>query len=279
MSTDSPELRRRPLSASSSSSESPVLSPPLPHSSVFHSLSHKQILRKAAQARRSGVSLPLSLLASPELGKGLRALDNFGFRRDTAHLDSAGLTMVAGKQRKTGGFHVSDLWSSRLQQDFLKRLRVERAQFAKERQASFLNYLVENRKTLGKPLEAELVDMNYLQLMEDKVKRSLITRKAAYRMSSKSQSEAISPNISPLKTDRSSKETPNPSRISRVESFIHHCNSTLRSFRQSSRLLGQSTAIVGAFRPREAGNLDSERPWLQVSPEKKARTLSVLKSL
>jgi len=196
--------------------------------------------------------------------------------------------MVAGKQRKAEGFHVSDLWSQRLQQDFLKRLRVERGQFAKERQASFLNYLVENRKTLGKPLEAELVDRNYLQLMEDKVKRSLVDRKAAYRMVPKSKSEAISPNLSPIKTDRSSnvlsdpKEAQISSRISRVEGLIHHCNSTLRSFRQSTRVLVQSATLVGTFRAaaREvAGNLDSERPWLQGSPEKKVKIRSVLKDL
>lgn len=183
---------------------------------------------------------------------------------------------------------MSDLWSQRLQQDFLKRLRVERGQFAKERQASFLNYLVENRKTLGKPLEAELVDRNYLQLMEDKVKRSLMDRKAAYRMVPKSKSEAISPNLSPIKTDRSSnvlsdpKEAQISSRISRVEGLIHHCNSTLRSFRKSTRVLVQSATLVGTFRAaaREvAGNLDSERPWLQGSPEKKVKIRSVLKDL
>lgn len=193
--------------------------------------------------------------------------------------------MVAGKLRKSSGFHVSDLWSQRLQQDFLKRLRVERAQNAKERQSSFLNYLVENRKALEKPLEVEFVDKNYLQLIDDKEKRRLVERKAAYKSSYKSKSVGISPNISPLKTDRpllsDPKEAQSHHRVSRVEGFIEHCSSTLRSFRRSTRVLSLNEASFKALKTlgrEQGGKLDMERLWLHVSPEKKGRIKSVLTS-
>ena len=194
--------------------------------------------------------------------------------------------MVAGKMRKSAGFHVSDLWSQRLQQDFLKRLRVERAQNAKERQSSLLNYLVENRKTLEKPLEAEFVDKNYLQLIDNKEKRRLVERKAAYKFSYESRSVGISPHVSPLKTDRpllsDTKEAQSHLRVSRVEGLIEHCNSTLQSFRRSTRVLSLNEVSVKASKVlgrEQGGKLDMERPWLQVSPEKKGRIRSVLRTL
>jgi len=276
MSTASPEAPHRPATSSNVSTDSPAL----PRHSIFQSLSHQNMLRKTVQARRSGISLPLALLTSPELAKGMKELDNFGFRTAAAQIDPAGLMLVAGKYKKTAGFHVSDLWPQRQQQEFLKRLRLERAQYARERQVSFLNYLIENRKRLVKPLEPELLGKQYSRGAERRVKQGIEGRKAAYELGTKSKSEANLPNFSPLKTDRSlrflpgAKESRSHQRLSTMESLIDHCNSTLQSFRHSNKTLFQSTplrAFAATARDTTEG-LATERPWLQGSPEKKQRT-------
>lgn len=287
MSTNLPEVPQRPLTVSSASSASSD-SPPLPRRSIFQSLSRKKMLFKAAQARRPGVSLPLALLTSPELEKGMKELDNFGFRTSTAQIDPAGLMLVSGKYKKASGFHVSDLWSQRLQQEFLKKLRLERAQYARERQVSFLNYLIENRKKLMKPLEPELLVKNYVDFAQNKIKRGVMVRKAAYELGTKSKSEINLPNFSPMKSDRpactlsEAKEVRSRQRISTMESFIDHCSSTLQSFRSSKKTLVQSAASLKPFGAATArattGGLATERPWLQGSPEKKHRSRSIVRA-
>lgn len=287
MSTASPEANPRPATSSSTSSLS-ADSPPLPRRSIFQSISQKNMLRKTAKARRPGVSLPLALLTSPALEKGMKELDNFGFRTSAAQIDPAGLMLVPGKYKKAAGFHVSDLWSQRLQQEFLKRLRLERAQYARERQVSFLNYLIENRKKLAKPLEPELLVKHYSQKGEKLIKQGIAGRKAALGLVTKSKSEVNLPNFSPLKSDRvcpfssEIKETRSRHRISTMESFIDHCSTTLQSFRHSRKSLVQSTTPLKAFgaattRATTEG-LASERPWLHGSPEKKQRTRLIVRT-
>lgn len=244
-------------------------------------------MRKVAQARRPAVSLPLALIGTSEIERGMHELDNFGFRTSAATVDQAGLTLIPGKYKKNSGFHVSDLWSHKQQQEFLKRLRLERAQYARERQVSFLNYLIENRKKLAKPLEPELLVKAYYQTVEEKMKKRINAKRAMYELGVKSHSEASLPNFSPAKSDRQAKPATGDKvilssrRIKAVKGIIDHCDTTLRSFKQANRELVQTTANVktlGVATSRVLfDDLETDRPWIQGGVEKKHRTRSIIR--
>ena len=209
-------------------------------------------LRKVALARRPGVSLPYHFMQSPEIARGIAELDNFGFRTNVVLMDPTRTFVMTGR-RKQAGFHVSDLWSQKQQQEFLKRLRLERAQFARERQVSFVNYLIQNKKKLLHATEQASLPGRYSHAFEgmpnfrsmDKIALLPPTTLASAR----SLSELPLESLSPLRTFQSWDKAISMSakkRLSKVEGLITHCTSTLLNLKKSSKELAQSVKISKA---------------------------------
>lgn len=90
--------------------------------------------------------LPAPFQNSKKINKGIAELNNFGFKTSVTHADPSLLLLFRSHCPLNLGFHVSDLWSQRQQQEFLKTMKLERAQLAREREASFINFLVASKK-------------------------------------------------------------------------------------------------------------------------------------
>ena len=91
-----------------------------------------------------------------KLRKGMAELNSFGFKTSATHADLSLLLLFRSHCPLNLGFHVSDLWSQRQQQEFLKTMKLEKAQLAREREASFINFLVATKK---KPAPHALPDV------------------------------------------------------------------------------------------------------------------------
>lgn len=90
--------------------------------------------------------LPAPFQNSKKINKGIAELNNFGFKTSVTHADPGLLLLFRSHCPLNLGFHVSDLWSQRQQQEFLRTMKLERAQLAREREASFINFLVASKK-------------------------------------------------------------------------------------------------------------------------------------
>lgn len=202
----------------------------------------QEALRKLATGRRPGFSLPMAFAMTPQVERGIEELNNFGFRTTALQGDPALVTALPAGHRQRYGFHVSDLWSMRQQQEFLKRLRLERAQFARERQVAFLNYLIQSKKKLSRPVLDALSPRYESRVMAarwDNVRKD--TRKAKEREHSLEELElpALSPgsNYSLGGQDKSPTSAAFQTRLLKVQSLITHCQSAQNSLKQDSKAL------------------------------------------
>jgi hypothetical protein len=203
-------------------------------------------LRKVAAARRTGVSLPMAFALSPEVERGIEELNNFGFRTTALQGDPTVATTLPAGHRQRYGFHVSDLWSQRQQQEFLKRLRLERAQFARERQVAFLNYLIQNKKKLYRPV-LDAVSPRYTQRLGAEKGWERWERRVGTVIEEKNGEDLVLPLISPVSSTRSllsidpkSPCSPSRARLTIVEDLIGHCTSAQRSLRRDSKAIAQA---------------------------------------
>ena len=203
-------------------------------------------LRQVAAARRTGVSLPKAFALSPEVERGIEELNNFGFRTTALQGDPTVVTTLPAGHRQRYGFHVSDLWSQRQQQEFLKRLRLERAQFARERQVAFLNYLIQNKKKLYRPV-LDALSPRYTQRLEGKGWERWRNRESTGTKGNSSTGDIALPMITPGSSTRSlysvdSKTAFSPSRarLTKVEDLIGHCMSAQQSLRRDSKAIAQA---------------------------------------
>ena len=203
-------------------------------------------LRKVAAARRTGVSLPMAFALSPEVERGIEELNNFGFRTTALQGDPTVVTTLPAGHRQRYGFHVSDLWSQRQQQEFLKRLRLERAQFARERQVAFLNYLIQNKKKLYRPV-LDAISPRYTQRVGTEKGWERWERRVGTVVGDKNGGNGVFPSISPVFSTRSllsidpkSPCSPSKARLTILEDLIGHCASAQRSLRRDSKAISQA---------------------------------------
>lgn len=216
-------------------------------------------LQRVAQTRRPGIIYCPPATRSPALKKGMRELDNFGFRTAESQVDPTGFLFLTERHKRTIGFHVSDLWSQRQQQEFLKRLRLEKAQYARERHVAFLNFLIQNRKKLVKPVDADLLYQRIAHDVNPELaakysnagNKGALLRQIANQMTLRCRSElslvgSLTPRVGaqsdrPSITDRSFRTT---MRLNLVEGLIGHCRSTLKEFHREGHNLAQATRGV-----------------------------------
>lgn len=204
--------------------------------------------RNPAKAPNKPSPVSLSLATSPKLRKGMAALNSFGFKTSATHADPSLLLLFRSHCPLNLGFHVSDLWSQRQQQEFLKRLRLERAQFARERQVAFLNYLIQNKKKLYRPV-LDALSPRYTQRLEGEGKgwERWRNRESTRTKGNISTGDIALPMITPGSSTRSlysvdSKTAFSPSRarLTKVEDLIGHCQSAQQSLRRDSKAIAQA---------------------------------------
>ena len=174
--------------------------------------------RNPAKAPNKPSPVSLSLATSPKLRKGMAALNSFGFKTSATHADPSLLLLFRSHCPLNLGFHVSDLWSQRQQQEFLKTLKLERAQLAREREASFINFLVATKK---KPAPAE----------------------PEFRPESVQDTQALSKYLAANELTRCQTSLPAlKSAPHRLDDLIGQCNSTLASFKGHKKLASTARA-------------------------------------
>lgn len=219
-------------------------------STILRDISQRERLKQVAQAKRAGFSLPFALLYSPEITRGMKEVDSFGFRTTTVLVDPSGTSLLAARTRKPGGFHVSDLWSQKQQQEFLKRLRQERAQYARERQVSFVNYLIENRKKLGRPNDFDSLRGKHPVVADADVQRIWSLRKAKLAgiggiapLRSKTGIVTIKEKVNPY-CQPMGKET-KKRRVKKVDGLIVQCTDTLLDCKREMKELALTTRSLG----------------------------------
>lgn len=210
-------------------------------------LQRQERLRQVAAARRTGVSLPMAFALSPEVEKGIKELNNFGFRTTALQGDPSVVTTLPAGHRQRYGFHVSDLWSQRQQQEFLKRLRLERAQFARERQVAFLNYLIQNKKKLYRPVLDALSPRYDHRLEGGKGWERWRNRANTVKKPEVSAGDMALPMIMPtsstrslLSVDSKAPHSPSSARLTKVQDLIGHCQSAQQSLRRDSKAISQA---------------------------------------
>ena len=83
------------------------------------------------QSKRLSTGLPR---LSKNLREGIKALEDFGFRAEAVLVDSPQLSLsLRNTQPSRPLVHVTDLWSTRQQKEFLVKSGLRRAQFERER--------------------------------------------------------------------------------------------------------------------------------------------------
>ena len=215
-------------------------------------ISKAKQLRRVAQSRRQGLILSPTLTQSSAIAKGMKELDNFGFRTSSTQLDPTGFVFLTEK-KKNGGFHVTDLWSQKQQQEFLKMMRLERAQYARERHVAFMNFLIQQRKKMAKPVDADqlyeriLHDVNpdiaakYTNAGQNGAVFRLITNQATLRCRSELPLNQVPPfrRVNRMARQQSVQiqSVPMKKRLNLVEDFIGHCKFTLKHFHKESQNL------------------------------------------
>lgn len=184
-------------------------------------------------------------LETATIVKGMKELDNFGFRTAASQLDPTGFLFLTENQRKDAGFHVSDLWSQRQQQEFLRALRLERAQFARERHIAFMNFLMQTRKKLFKPSETDMIYQRILHDANPELaakwkntgRKGALLKQITNQVGVRSRTGHNSPDNSaspPL--GQEAKTAKGRRRLSYVDALIGHCQSTLKTFHKSTHL-------------------------------------------
>jgi len=183
--------------------------------------------------------LPAPFQNSKKINKGIAELNSFGFKTSVTHADPSLLLLFRSHCPLNLGFHVSDLWSQRQQQEFLKTMKLERAQLAREREASFINFLVASKK---KPPVS--LSQTHLRLAPETDREVEVLNKYRHPALSKlSHSHPILPALKPAPK--------------RLDDLIGQCDSTLASFKSHKKF---------ALTPRLSGKtledvlLDSPRP-------------------
>lgn len=177
--------------------------------------------------------------------KGMKELDNFGFRTAASQLDPTGFIFLTEQQRKEAGFHVSDLWSQRQQQEFLHTLRLERAQFARERHTAFMNFLMQTRKKIFKPSETDMIYQRILHDVNPKLaakwrnagRKGALLKQITNQLGARTKTGPNSPenSVSPS-LGQETKWVQGQRRLSHVDALIDHCQSTLKVFHKSTHL-------------------------------------------
>lgn len=195
---------------------------------------HRFSLRLASQGQAENATI-----------KGMKELDNFGFRTAASQLDPTGFLFLTEKQRKDTGFHVSDLWSQRQQQEFLRTLRLEKAQFARERHTAFMNFLMQTRKKLLKPSETDMIYQRILHDANPELaakwkntgRKGALLKQVTNQVGTRSRTSHNSPenSASPLLAQQT-KNVKGRRRLSHVDALIGHCQSTLKTFHKSTHL-------------------------------------------
>ena len=111
------------------------------------------------QLPRSGSPRPLS--SARELRRGIKMLDDFGFRTETNMIASPRLSMRLGDSDKKPSeplLHVTDLWSQRQQKEFLLKTGLRRAQFEREKQVRREAFLSSRDKIEGGHMSDQLYE-------------------------------------------------------------------------------------------------------------------------
>ena len=177
--------------------------------------------------------------------KGMKELDNFGFRTAASQLDPTGFIFLTEQQRKEAGFHVSDLWSQRQQQEFLHTLRLKPAQFARERHTAFMNFLMQTRKKILKPSETDMVYQRILRDANPKLAAKLrnagskgaLLKQITSQLGSRTKTRPNSPeNSASPPLGQETKWVQGQRRLSHVDALIDHCQSTLKTFHKNTHL-------------------------------------------
>ena len=171
----------------------------------------------------------------------MKELDDFGFRTASSQIDPTGFIFLTEKRHKVSGFHVSDLWSQRQQQEFLRTLRLEKAQNARERHTAFMNFLIQSRKKLFKPSETDQLYERILHEANPETaarwqnagQKGAVIRQMANQMSLRSSKSGVpSPDVT-CSPEVKPGTRHHQRRLSDLDALIDHCQTTLKSFQRS----------------------------------------------
>ena len=174
-----------------------------------------------------GKDLASHFKTSKKLQKGMAELNSFGFKTSATQADLSLLLLFRSHCPLNLGFHVSDLWSQRQQQEFLKTMKLERAQLAREREASFINFLVATKKKPSGALSSTEI--------RPETDRGALDKYLSQTPKSLSKLAHSEPTLPPIK--------PAPHSL---DDLISHCDSTL------ARYKGQRKTIQTPHQPSRA---------------------------
>ena len=205
--------------------------------------SGKHLPAVASPKQSKASHLPVSLNTSKKISQGIEELNSFGFKTSVTHADPSLLLLFRSHFPFSLGFHVSDLWSQRQQQEFLKAMKLERAQMARERQAHFVNFLAESKKKLGKAvslqdLQSEIEKALHREAMEKyRGKEGAATARQAASLSPKALTAVMGENRRGASFCKHTPKAVKPRRLVCLEDFIGHCKSTLKTFKKHQEML------------------------------------------
>jgi hypothetical protein len=170
---------------------------------------------------------------SKKITKGMAELNSFGFKTSVTHADPSLLLLFRSHCPLNLGFHVSDLWSQRQQQEFLKTMKLERAQLAREREASFINFLVASKK---KPANFSQTGFRPSVVHHETDREAMNKYKYSIpAMNKQSKSHPILPALKPAPQ--------------LLDDLIGQCDNTLASFNEHKKL---------ALTPRATGKMQED---------------------
>ena len=156
---------------------------------------------------------------SKKITKGIAELNSFGFKTSVTHADPSLLLLFRSHCPMNLGFHVSDLWSQRQQLEFLRTMKLERAQLAREREANFINFLVASKK---KPANLSQLNFRSSEILPETEREAKNKYKCSIpALNRQSKSHPILPALKPAPQ--------------LLDDLIDQCDNTLATFKEHKK--------------------------------------------
>jgi len=174
--------------------------------------------RRTSTIVRNTIKLPWSLAS------GLKALEAFGIAPNAASTNLGNPPLVHSNKRSSG-FHVSDLWSHRQQKELLKRLEIEQSQVALRQRRQVLNYSGTSRASAMHIFASQLVRASILVTANSD--EGNVERRRSLR-----DSETVKALVSP----RTRGGLTPRKRLTTLDKFIQHLEEVIHSPRQMQEL-------------------------------------------